>query len=136
MFHLLLGRSFFYHTYLFLLFPFLVILSSVGWLYFCHINLCWLFKTKFCFIYIYTFILNFLREYFVDKIFDERDFIYLHMIKWFSTSYFWYNLVSLKKERTSFILTLSNRPLKQFSLKNCFLIRAKVLHSTRSCLTV
>ena len=36
----------------------------------------------------------------------------------------------------SSILTFSNRSVKLFTLKNRFLIRAKVLHSIRMCLTV
>ena len=57
----------------------------VGWLSFLrHINLCRLFKAKFClYIYIYTFNLRFLDEYFVGKIFDKQDFVYLHTIEWF-----------------------------------------------------
>ena len=47
---------------------------------------------------------------------------------------FCYNPISLKKDRTSFILTLLNRSL--FTLKNCFLMKAKALHSTRTCLIV
>ena len=48
---------------------------------------------------------------------------------------FWYNLVSLK-DRTSSILTLLNRYLKRFTLKNCFLMRTKALHSMRTFLKV
>ena len=44
-------------------------------------------------------------------------------------SYFWYNSVSLKKDRMSSILTFSNRSVKLFTLKNRFLITAKDLHS-------
>ena len=36
----------------------------------------------------------------------------------------------------SFILTFSNRSVKLFTLKNRFLITAKVLDSIRMCLTV
>ena len=36
----------------------------------------------------------------------------------------------------SSILTFSNRSVKLFTLKNRFLITAKVLHSVRMCLTV
>ena len=49
---------------------------------------------------------------------------------------FWYNPVSLEKDRTSFILMLSNRSLKWFTLTNRFLMRAKALHSMRTCLMV
>ena len=51
-------------------------------------------------------------------------------------SYFWYNSVSLKKDRVSSILTFSNRSVKLFTLKNRFLITAKVLLTIRMCLTV
>ena len=51
-------------------------------------------------------------------------------------SYFLYNTVSLKKDRMSSILTFSNRSVKLFTLKNCFLITAKFLHSIRMCLTM
>ena len=54
----------------------------------------------------------------------------------FNSSYFWYNSVSLKKDRMSSILTFSNRSVKLFTLKNRFLITAKALHSIRMCLTV
>ena len=49
---------------------------------------------------------------------------------------FWYNPVSLQKNRTSFLLTFSNKLLKLFTLKNRFLARTKALHSMRTCLTV
>ena len=54
----------------------------------------------------------------------------------FSCHIFWYNSVSLKKDRMSSILTFSNRSVKLFTLKNRFLITAKVLHSIRMCLTM
>ena len=68
------------------------------------------------------FNLRFLNKYLVDNILDMQIF--------------WYNPVSLKKDRTSSILTSSNRSLKQFTLKNCFLKRANSLHSMRTCLMV
>ena len=43
---------------------------------------------------------------------------------------FWYNPVSLKNDKTSSILTFANRSLKLFSF-----MRAKALHSMRTCLT-
>ena len=43
---------------------------------------------------------------------------------------------SLKKDKTSFIQTFSKRSVKQFTLKNCLLMRAKDLHFMRMCLTV
>ena len=49
---------------------------------------------------------------------------------------FWYNPFSLKKDWRPSILTLSNRSLKQFTLKNRFLMRAKALNSMRTYLTV
>ena len=49
---------------------------------------------------------------------------------------FWYNLVSVMKDRMSFILIFSNRFIKLFPFKNRFLMRAKVLHSMTMCLTV
>ena len=49
---------------------------------------------------------------------------------------FWYNSVSLKKDRTYSTLTFSNRSLKLFTSKNRFLIKAKALHSMRMCSTV
>ena len=89
------------------------------------------------YIYIYTFNLSFLREYFVDKIFDLQHFICLHTIKWFQFIIFsGINPVSLRKHKTSFILTLSSKSVERFSLKNSFLMRAKELHSMRTCLTV
>ena len=39
-------------------------------------------------------------------------------------------------DRTSSILTFSNRSLELLTLKNRFLIRAKALHSMRTCLTM
>ena len=48
---------------------------------------------------------------------------------------FWYNPVSLKKDRTSSILTFSNISIKLFSLNNWSLMRAKALHSIKMCLT-
>ena len=47
----------------------------------------------------------------------------------------WYNPVSLKKDKTSSMLTFSNKPQKVFTLKNRFLGRAKALLSRITCLT-
>ena len=49
---------------------------------------------------------------------------------------FSYNPVSRKKDRTSSILMFSNNSVKLVTLKNCFLMTAKALHSIRMCLTV
>ena len=48
----------------------------------------------------------------------------------------WYNPVSLKKDRTSSMLTFSNKSLKLFTLKNHFLVSEKAPHSMRMCLMV
>ena len=48
----------------------------------------------------------------------------------------WYNPVSLKKDRTSFLLTFLNKSLKLFTLHSCFLMRVKALNSMRTYLTV
>ena len=49
---------------------------------------------------------------------------------------FWHNFISLKKERISSILIFSNRSFILFTLKRCFLMWVKVLHSMRTCLTM
>ena len=49
---------------------------------------------------------------------------------------FRYIPVSLKKDRTSSILTFLNRSIKLFTLRNRFPMRARALHSLRMCLTV
>ena len=89
------------------------------------------------YIYIYTFNLSFLSEYVVDKkiLISRISFVCIGLNS-FNSSYFWYNPVSLRRDRTLFILTLSNRSLKRFTLKNRFLVRADVLHSMRTFLEV
>ena len=57
-------------------------------------------------------------------------YVYIYVVIFFRTT------LSLKKDRTSSILTFSNKSVKLFTLKNCFLIAAKALHSIRICLTV
>ena len=47
----------------------------------------------------------------------------------------WYNTISLKEDRTSSMLTFFNKSLNQCAWKNCFLLKTKDLHSTRTCLT-
>ena len=103
--------------------------KMVGWVL-CHINLCWLFNAKFC---VCIYVQPKIFKYIVGKIFDKRDFICLHTINRFNSSYFWYNPVSCKKDRTSSILKFSNRSIKLFILKNRFLMRAKALYSMRMC---
>ena len=49
-----------------------------------HVKLCWLFNAKFC-LYVHTFNLTFLNEYFVDKIFDKQDFLFLLTINQFQS---------------------------------------------------
>ena len=54
----------------------------------------------------------------------------------FNSSFFLYNPVSHKKDRTSSILTFSNNSVRLVTLKNRFLMTSKALHSIRMCLTV
>ena len=90
------------------------------------------------------FNLRFLNEY-LDKILDNQDFIYLHTINLFQFIFLVQALLKkgkllqkiwIETNKTSSILTFSNRYIKLFTLKNRFLVRAKTLHSVRTCLTV
>ena len=101
-----------------------------------HINLCWSFNAKFC-LYIHTYLTkDFKTNIKVGKISICRISFVCTRLTSFKLSYFLYHSVSLKKDRMSSILTFSNRSVKLFTLKNRFLITAKVLHSIRMCLTV
>ena len=102
-----------------------------------HINLCRSFNAKFC-LYIHTYSTkDFKTNFKVGRIFYLQDFFVCTRLTSFKLSYFLVQLsLSLKKDRMSSILTFSNRSVKLFTLKNHFLITAKVLHSIRMCLTV
>ena len=45
----------------------------------------------------------------------------------------WYTYVSFKEDRTSSMLTFTKKSLKFITLKNRFLMRAKTLHTMKTC---
>ena len=66
----------------------------------------------------------------------SRSLFVCTLLTSFNSSYFLYNPVSRKKDRTLSILAFSNKSVKLFTLKNCFLMTAKALHSIKMCSTV
>ena len=106
------------------------------------VSLIFFLKNNFFIIYIhaYMYIYNqrFLNEYIADNVLDKQDLIYLPTIKCFQFNIFLGTILflSLKKDRILSILTLSNRSLKRFTVRNHFLVRTNSLHPMKMYLTV
>ena len=109
----------------------------VGWLvgwYLWHINFVGYLTPNSVYMYIHS-TKDFLANNLSVKFSISRISFVCTWLNSFNSSHFWSNPVSLKKDRTSSILTFSNRSVKLFTLKNRFLITAKALYSIRTCLT-
>ena len=86
----------------------------------------------------YVSVIIFLLLIFDDMLTLSRILLHGYIIWYWSglSLYFWYNFLSLQKDRIQCMLIFSNRSLILFTLKRHFLIWVKVLHSIRKHLTV